>query len=92
MSRTGEPIEPAGDRSGAGLVLSLVLSALIVMLGFWYLVFMDRGEPSVPSEVLRQSCESSWGVLVEGVSETDGHTTRFSLCIPERALECADLE
>lgn len=92
MSKPGEPIEPAGDRPGAGLIISLLLSALIVILGFWYLVFMDRREEPIPSALLRQSCESSWGVLVEGVSETDGHTTRFSLCIPERAFECADLE
>ncbi len=92
MSRTGETLGAPGDRSGPGLIISLVVSVLIVVLGFWYLVLTDQSPQPVPHDALRQSCESSWGVLVEGVSETDGYTTRFSLCIPERALECADLE
>jgi len=92
MSRVGETLGGAGDRTGTGVVLSLVISALIVILGFWYLFFMNRSDSSIPSALLRQRCESQWGVLVEGVSETDGHATQFSLCIPERAFECVDVE
>ncbi len=92
MSSNGIVSEPQGDRTSRGLIFSLVLSAAIAIGGFCYLALLYRHAAGVPNRVLRQSCEANWGVLVEGVSETNGSTTQFSLCIPERAFECADLE
>ena len=92
MNNTDATVAPHGDRPARGLVFSLVLSTVIAIGGFCYLALLDRHPAGVPNRVLRQSCEANWGVLVEGVSETNGSTTQFSLCIPERAFECADLE
>jgi len=93
MSETKEQYESHGKNApGGGFIISLGVSILIIIGGFFYLAFGDARERSASAEELRRRCDSEYGVYVEGMTRTDEEVSQFSLCIPERAFECIDVE
>ena len=82
------PKKPSDD----GLVISLGVAILIIVGGFFYLTFGGAHERPASAETLHQRCDSANGIFVEGMNGVEGDETHFSLCIPERAFECIDVE
>jgi len=78
------------DPKGVMFVFSLVISLLFVVGGCFYLY--SNSHHSLPNASLAVRCEEAGGVLVEGVNDTEGTVSQFAICIPERALYCADIE
>jgi len=70
---------------------SIVVVAIVVVTVCWFL-YTSSGHLSVPNTSLAERCEESGGVLVQGVNDTAGTVSEFSICIPEQALYCADIE
>lgn len=79
------------DSNGTFFISSLFVAAFIIASGCWFLYSTHRSV-SEPNTSLAARCEESGGVLIEGVNDTDGIVSEFSVCLPERVLYCADIE
>lgn len=79
------------DPKSALFVVSLIVAAFMVVSGCWFL-YSSHERASAPNVSLASRCEESGGVLIQGVNDTDGTVSEFSVCVPERMLYCADIE
>jgi len=77
---------------GAVVILTMVIVLVTATMGSCLGMCSPGPEPD-RLESLRAQCGISGGVLIEAVaSDGDGKQGLFSICIPERAFYCVDVD
>lgn len=67
-----------------------VIAASVLISGIIWYVFKNHEQNA--NVDLASSCETSGGVLIVGVNDDGNRVNRFSVCVPQEAFICIDVE
>lgn len=80
------------EETKSSIIALMFMFMFITLIGAIWYVFRQETNRSSSDVSLRLRCNEAGGSLIEGVTDTSGEVTHFSICVPAEAFYCSDIE